>query len=66
MSKDSEKQPQEIYSHWMDVSDVARYLKCKERHIRELVYRREIPFCKVGRLLRFHRKEIDRWLLNKG
>lgn len=60
---DSATPERDIQTDWMNLSEVALYLKCKERHIRDLVYRREIPHSKVGRLLRFHRREVDRWLL---
>lgn len=33
-----------------------------DRQIRDLVYRRAIPFVKVGRSLRFDLREIDRWI----
>jgi len=32
-----------------------------ERHARDLVRRREVPFRKVGRLLMFDPAETDRW-----
>lgn len=45
-----------------DVAGAATYLATTERHIRELVYRRDIPFYKVGGSLRFDLKDLDRWL----
>lgn len=45
-----------------DVPGVAEYLGTTERHIRELVYRRRIPFVKVGRAVRFDLRTIDRWI----
>jgi excisionase family DNA binding protein len=47
-----------------DVAGAATYLATSERHIRELVYTRVIPFYKVGRKLRFDLKDLDRWLRN--
>ena len=32
------------------------------RHVRELKYRRAIPFVKVGRSLRFDLRDLDRWI----
>lgn len=37
-------------------------LNISERHLRKLVYRRDIPYYKVGHLLRFDGTEISRWL----
>lgn len=45
-----------------DVAGIAEYLGTTERHVRELVYRRAIPFVKVGRSLRFDLRHIDRWI----
>lgn len=45
-----------------DVAGAAIYLSTSERHVRELVYRRDIPHHHVGRLLRFDLKDLDRWL----
>ena len=52
-------------SDWMDLKETAAYLRTKESHVRDLVFRKEIPFSKLGRLLRFHKPTIDRWLLSK-
>lgn len=46
----------------LDVAGVASYLGTTERHVRELVYRRAIPFTKVGRLVRFRLADVDAWL----
>jgi excisionase family DNA binding protein len=46
----------------IDVPSTAAYIGTNPRHVRNLVARREIPFTKVGRLLRFFPDELDRWL----
>lgn len=46
----------------LNAADLATYLSTTERHVRELVYRRAIPFVKIGRALRFDRVVIDRWI----
>ena len=46
----------------LDVPAVAQRLGTSERHIRQLVTDRRIPFTYVGRLLRFDPDEIDNWL----
>ena len=45
-----------------DVDGAAEYLHTTVRHVRELVYKRQIPFTKVGRLVRFDLDQIDAWL----
>lgn len=46
----------------IDVPAVALRLGTSERHVRQLVTDRRIPYTKVGRLLRFDPVEIDAWL----
>lgn len=55
----------QIQSEWMNIEEAAEYLKTKNTHIRDLVYKREIPYSKLGGLLRFHRTTLDRWLLKE-
>ena len=45
-----------------NVPALAIYMNTGERHVRNLVARRAIPFVKVGALLRFDLDEIDAWL----
>lgn len=47
---------------FLDVAGVAAYCGISERQVRAMVFRRAIPFTKVGRLLRFDTKSIDAWL----
>lgn len=51
-----------IEQRLLDSKQAATYLGTTERHLRDLVYRREIPFTKVGRKLRFDRVRLDRWI----
>lgn len=46
----------------LNAPDAAHYLGTTERHVRELVYRRQIPHFKVGRLVRFAPDDLDAWL----
>lgn len=46
----------------IDIEAAAQRLGTTERHVRELVYRRRIPFVKVGRLVRFEVTDIDAWI----
>lgn len=47
---------------FMRVQDVARYLQMKPLAIYRKVQRKEIPFLKAGRSIRFKKEDIDRWL----
>lgn len=47
----------------MTVEEVAAYLSLSQDTIYEKVKHREIPFTKVGNLLRFPRPVIDEWLV---
>ncbi len=46
----------------MTVQEVAEYLRMKPLAVYRKVKRKEIPFLKAGRSIRFRREEIDRWL----
>ena len=52
-------------AHLLDVKATAERLGTTERHVRELIYRREIPYLKVGRLVRFDTAELDQWLASQ-
>ena len=45
-----------------NVPRIARMLDVRESFIRKLVVRREIPFFKIGKFIRFDPNEIGRWL----
>ena len=45
-----------------DVPSTAAYLDTTERHVRNMVYNRRIPFVKVGALLRFRQADLDGWI----
>ncbi len=49
-------------SAFMTVREVADYLKMRPLAIYRKVKRREIPFLKAGRSIRFRKDEVDRWL----
>lgn len=46
----------------IDGAAVCEMLAITPRHLRELVYKRRIPVVRVGRLLRYDRAEIERWI----
>lgn len=47
---------------YTDITGAADYVDTTPRHIKELVYRRQIPYYKVGRLVRFSFADLDAWM----
>lgn len=43
---------------YMDIHEVARLMKASPRHVGNLMRRRQIPYIKLGRLLRFDREQV--------
>lgn len=54
--------PEALVRAYFGVTDAAEYLGTTERHVRELIYRRDIPYYKVGRLVRFRPTDLDNWM----
>ena len=50
-----------VVGNW-DTATAARYLNCSEGTLRQWVSKRRIPFVRVGRLVRFRREDLDRWM----
>lgn len=46
----------------LDLPGAAEYLGETESKIRGYVERRQIPFMKIGRTLRFDIRQLDRWI----
>jgi len=46
----------------LDADQVAERLGVKPRFVRRLVEERRIPFCKLGKFVRFRPSDIDAWL----
>lgn len=49
---------------FIDVVDLAQYLKVKKRTAYHIVATLNIPHYKVGRLIRFKLSEIEKWMNN--
>ena len=48
--------------NWMTVKNLSDYLQLSEIALYKWVQQGKIPFVKAGRVLRFDRENIDRWL----
>lgn len=46
----------------IDMTTAAERLGVNHRHVRRLVSERRIPYVKVGRLVRFDPRDLDRWI----
>ena len=46
----------------MTVPELASYLRCSVTTVRRIVARGEIPHYRLGKMVRFRRREIDTWL----
>ncbi len=47
----------------MTISEAAVFLNLKISKLRSLVFRKEIPFLKFGRLVRFRAQDLEEWVL---
>jgi len=46
----------------LDISEVAERLSVSPRFIRRLVNERRIPYCKLGKFVRFDATEVAEWV----
>ena len=46
----------------LTIEEVAEFLRVSKTSVYRLVERRELPFCRVGRSLRFSRKDLRAYL----
>jgi excisionase family DNA binding protein len=52
----------ETAEEWFGIAELARRLDVSEDLIRRKVQRHEVPYYKVGKLIRFNSNEIKQWL----
>jgi excisionase family DNA binding protein len=50
----------------MTIEELANYMKVAIQTIRRWVLNREIPFCKIKKVIRFRLSEIETWIDNGG
>ncbi len=46
----------------LSIRDVSRLLKIKESTLRAWIFQKRIPCIRLGRLVRFRKPELERWL----
>jgi excisionase family DNA binding protein len=47
---------------WLGIPELAQMLSASEDFIRSQVHQRNVPYYKVGKLIRFDPREITQWL----
>lgn len=47
---------------YLTVNDVADLLQVSTSWIRQLVFRDKIPYIKVGKIVRFRRCDLEKWI----
>ena len=47
---------------WLSVAEIAEHLGVKKDTVYKWVARKRMPAHKVGRLLKFQIKEVDKWI----
>lgn len=52
----------ESFSSILTFTEACDFLKIKKSRLRTAVFRREIPFIKIGRLIRFDLNDLKNWL----
>lgn len=57
---------QTLFENLWTVTDTAEFLKVREKTIYDWVHKKQVPFIKVNRLLRFKPSEIAKWLQTGG
>ncbi len=50
---------------FIGVEDLAKYLDVSINTLRSWVWQRQIPYFKVGRLVRFDMQEVENWLKDR-
>jgi excisionase family DNA binding protein len=47
---------------WLSVKEIAAYLGVKQDSVYKWIVRKDMPAHKVGRLWKFKKAEVDRWV----
>jgi excisionase family DNA binding protein len=47
---------------YLTVSELAEIIGSSESFVRKLVFRNQIPYIKIGKLVRFRSIDVNRWI----
>jgi excisionase family DNA binding protein len=50
---------------WLSIQDVAKHLGVSKETIYRLVARNKIPKHRLGKLWRFNKEEVNKWLIKR-
>jgi len=50
----------------LTIEEVSVWLKVKESFLRALIYQHRIPFFKLGRLVRFRKRDLEKWMASSS
>lgn len=54
--------PIKIYPTLLTIKEAALFLNVKESRIRTEIFRRKIPYVKIGALVRFRKIDLEKWI----
>jgi excisionase family DNA binding protein len=57
--------PEKLVNDLMTVEECSEYLGLPISRLRKMCHYKQIPFCKLGRRVRFYKPDIVRWVLSK-
>jgi excisionase family DNA binding protein len=46
----------------LTIWEVCEQYQISTHHLRSLIFKKQIPFIKLGRLIRFNRQQLDDWI----
>lgn len=46
----------------LNIEQAAKFLNVKVSRLRTAILNKEIPFLKIGRLVRFHKEDLEAWV----
>lgn len=55
----------ETVKHLLTIEEASQFLSVKISRLRTAVFKREIPFVKIGRLVRFKESQLKDWIDQK-
>jgi excisionase family DNA binding protein len=55
----------ETLEHFLDFQQACTLLNLKPSKVRSLIFKKEIPLIRIGRLLRFERSALLNWIESK-
>jgi excisionase family DNA binding protein len=51
---------------YLTIEELAAYLKIAEQTVRRWIFDREVPYCKIRKIIRFRISEIEKWIDDGG